>query len=75
MTFNDRLQGDLIRLAQAGCGFRISARGRLINDLVDLAQAARVGNAHITISGVTLFSADDLIRIGRPGAGNIIFED
>lgn len=75
MTLDRRLTEDLIRLAHAGCGFTISGRGRQLNDLVSIAQAARIGSAQITIFGVANYSTDDLIRIGQAGAGRIIFDD
>lgn len=75
MTFDNRLHDDLVLLARAGCGFTISGRGRLLPNLIRIAEAAREGNAKVTMFGMSNYSTQDLISIGRAGAGNITFDD
>lgn len=63
---------DLIRLANAGGGFEISARGRDVNDLIRIANAAG-GKGRIEITDANAFGANDLIRIANAGQGSVLF--
>lgn len=75
MSFNTKLTNDLIKIATAGGGFRLDAKTRLTDELVQLAAAAKNGGATVIFSGTGMFSAHDLIRIGAAGKGAVIFED
>lgn len=75
MSFNTKLTNDLIKIATAGGGFRLDAKTRLTDELVQLAAAAKTGGATVIFSGTGMFSTQDLIRIGAAGKGAVIFED
>jgi hypothetical protein len=72
---DERPTADLIRIAAAGGGFRIStARG--VNDLLKIAAAAAGSSHHarIIITGADILSAEDLIQIAGAGQGAVSFE-
>lgn len=75
MSFNTKLTNDLIKIAAAGGGFHLDAKTRLIDELVQIAAAAKSGGATVIYSGTALFSTPDLIQIGAAGKGAVIFED
>lgn len=75
MAFELYMVDDLIRLANAGAGFRIDAKLRQTHDLVRIATAAAKGGARITFAGMKLRQRDDLIRIAVAGQGNISFDE
>jgi DNA replication protein len=66
---------DLIRIAQAGGGFRLDAAHRYPDELMQIATAAKTGGATVIFSGMSAHYTDDLIRIATAGKGSVIFED
>ena len=66
---------DLIRIAQAGGGFRLDATHRSLDELMQIATAAKTGGATVIFSGMSAYYADDLIQIATAGKGLVIFED
>lgn len=75
MSFNTKLTSDLIKIANAGGGFRLDAKTRLTDELVHIAAAAKNGGATVIFSGTGIFPTHDLIQIGAAGKGSVIFED
>ncbi len=69
------LTSDLIRIANAGGGMVIDARGMLAADLVRIANAsASRGTGIIKIKNSGSCLTNDLIRIANAGKGNVIFD-
>jgi hypothetical protein len=66
---------DLIRIANAGGGFRLDATHRYPDELMQIATAAKTGGATVIFSGMSTYYTDDLIRIATAGKGSVIFED
>lgn len=67
------LTSDLIRIANAGGGMVIDARGMLAADLVRIANAsASRGTGIIKIKNSGSCLTNDLIRIANAGKGNVI---
>ena len=66
---------DLIRIANAGGGFRLDATHRYPDELMQIATAAKTGGATVIFSGMSTYYTDDLIRIATAGRGSVIFED
>ena len=66
---------DLIRIANAGGGFRLDATHRSLDELMQIATAAKTGGATVIFSGMSTYYTDDLIRIATAGQGSVIFED
>lgn len=64
---------DLIRIANAGGGFELSATGRDINDIIRIANAAG-GKGRIELTSVDHFGVNDLIRIANAGKGSVFFK-
>jgi len=66
---------DLVRIAQAGGGFRLDATHRYPDELMQIATAAKTGGATVIFYGMSTYYTDDLIRIATAGKGSVIFED
>lgn len=65
---------DLVRIAAAGGGFTIDAKGKAINDLVRIAAAAKNGGATITFRNTTGFALNDLVRIAAASGGSALLD-
>jgi hypothetical protein len=63
---------DLIRIANAGGGFELSATGRDINDIIRIANAAG-GKGRIDLTGASHLTVNDIIRIANAGKGSVFF--
>jgi hypothetical protein len=74
MSFQGRSTDDLVRIAEAGGGFRLDAEGRSSDDLVKIAAAAASWGTRLVFAGVEERSTDDLIRIADAGEGCVEFE-
>ncbi|MCF5228575.1 MULTISPECIES: hypothetical protein [unclassified Pseudomonas] len=75
MTIATKMQNQLEELLSAGAGLEISARGKMPNQLVDLAICAKRGGSQLTIIEVGLLMQNQLIDIARAGGGNVILKD
>ena len=75
MSFGKMPVDDLIRIANAGGGFRLDATHRYPDELMQIATAAKTGGATVIFSGMSAHYADDLIQIATAGKGSVIFED
>lgn len=75
MSFETKTPDDLIRIATAGGGFRLNAGLWQTNDLVRVAAAASNSGALVFLSGMSIRTTEDLVRIGSAGKGRIVFED
>lgn len=75
MSFRDMSTQDLVRIADAGGGFRLEAAGRPTNDLVKIAVAASSWGVGLVFAGMVDRSTDDLVRIAAAGEGSVQFED
>ncbi len=75
MSLGEMSLDDLIRIAQAGGGFRLNATHRYPNELMQIATAAKTGGATVIFSGMSAHYTDDLIQIATAGKGAVIFED
>jgi hypothetical protein len=65
---------DLVRLAAAGGGFRISWRHYALNDLVRIAAAGGGHKGTLIITDADQVPLDELIRVAVAGQGTVIFE-
>jgi len=74
MSFQAMSTEDLVRIAEAGGGFRLDAADRPTDDLVRIAAAASEWGVHLVFAGMTGRSTDDLVKIADAGEGNIVFE-
>jgi hypothetical protein len=75
MSFSVRPTNDLVRIAAAGGGFRLSAAVRSTDDLVRIAAAASSSGARVSFAGLNVRPTDDLVRIGAAGKGSVSFEE
>jgi DNA replication protein len=75
MSFETKTPEDLIRIAAAGGGFRFNAGLWNTDDLVRIATAAESSGALLFLSGMSIRTTGDLVRIGTAGKGNVVFED
>jgi hypothetical protein len=75
MSFGKMPVDDLIRIANAGGGFRLDATHRYPDELMQIATAANTGGATVILCGMSKHYTDDLIRIATAGKGAVIFED
>ena len=66
---------DLIRIVNAGGGFRLDATHRYPDELMQIATAAKTGGATVIFYGMSAYYTDDLMRIATAGMGSVIFED
>jgi hypothetical protein len=64
---------DLIRIANAGGGFELSATGRDVNDIIRIANAAG-GKGRIDLTGAGHLGVNDIIRIANAGKGSVFFK-
>jgi len=74
MSFETRSTDDLVRIAEAGAGFRLDVVGRSLDDLVRIAKAASDWGVRLYFAGVGGYSTDDLLRIAAAGEGCVEFE-
>lgn len=70
-----RTTDDLVRIAAAGGGFRLSAGPRTTDDLVRIAAAASSKGARISFTGLGARATEDLVRIAAAGRGAVMFGD
>ena len=75
MSFELRSTADLVMIAAAGGGFRLDARMRPADELVQIAAAASGAGARVTFAGLKLRPTPELIRIAAAGAGCVCLED
>ena len=66
---------DLIRIADAGGGFRLDATHRYPDELIQIVTAAKTGGATVILYGMSVHYTDDLLQIATAGKGSVIFED
>lgn len=74
MSFQSRSTEDLVRIAEAGGGFRLDAAVRRTDDLVKIAAAASSWGVRLVFAGMNLRPTDDLVRIADAGEGSVEFE-
>jgi DNA replication protein len=74
MSFQDRSTADLLRIAEAGGGFRLDSTGRPTDDLVKIAAAASSWGVRLVFAGMNGCATDDLVRIAEAGEGCVEFE-
>ncbi len=65
---------DLIKIAEQGGGFTISAKLYTVNDLSTIASAASRGGARIHITNANKMVVNDLTKIAVAGKGSITFD-
>jgi len=74
MSFQGRHTDDLIRIAEAGAGFRLDTADRPIEDLIRIAGAASSWGVRLVFVGVEARSTEDLVLIADAGEGCVEFE-
>jgi DNA replication protein len=74
MSFASRSTDDLIRIAEAGAGFRLDAADRPTDDLVKIAAAASSWGCRLVFAGMDGRLTDDLVTIADAGEGFVEFE-
>ena len=75
MSLGKMPMDDLIRIANCGGGFRLDAKHRYPDELIQIATAAKTGGATVIFYGMSAHYTDDLIQIATAGKGSVIFED
>jgi DNA replication protein len=65
---------DLIQIAAAGGGLRLSASTKSTHDLIQIAAAASNKGCHIYLTDAGKKATHDLIQIGAAGKGCVVFE-
>jgi DNA replication protein len=74
MSLQDRSTDDLVRIAEAGAGFKLDVAGRSAEDLIRIADAASSWGVLVTFDGVGDRPTDELVRIAEAGQGSVEFE-
>jgi hypothetical protein len=64
---------ELVRIAAAGGGFRLDAKIRTIDELVQIAAAASNSGARLEFQGMQTRTTDELVRIAAAGRGAVVF--
>ena len=59
----------------AGASFRLDARIRTTDELMQFAAATKLGGGGLVLTGMSIFNTDDLSQIANAGAGHVIFEE
>lgn len=75
MSFENRSTNDLANILGAGGGFVIDSGLRHKNDWIELADAAKQGGGHLTITGVSLWPTQTLVEVAFSGKGHVSFAD
>lgn len=65
---------ELLKIAQAGGGFKLDASRCTTDDVVKLAEVIGRCGAELRISKIYSKSTDDLVKIASAGKGHVIFE-
>jgi hypothetical protein len=65
---------DLIQIATAGGGLRLSASTKPTHDLIQIAAAASNMGCHVYLTEAGKKPTHDLIKIGAAGKGCVVFE-
>ena len=73
--FELRSLDELVKIAAAGGGFRLSAGLRSTDDLVRIAAAGASKGARLVFTGLGLRSTDEIVRIAAAGKGAVTFEE
>ena len=74
MSFPGRSIDELVRIAEAGAGFRLDGAARPMHDLVRIAGAASPWGVRLVFAGMDDRSTGDLVRIATAGEGTAEFE-
>ena len=64
----------LVRIAAAGGGMRVSATGKTVDQLVRIAAAASTKQGQIAVTDTQFLTVDQLVRIAAAGQGCVFFE-
>lgn len=64
----------LVRIASAGGGLIVDARGKSTDNLIRIAAAASISGAKITIKYYDGIMTDNLVRIAAAGKGCVVFD-
>ena len=64
----------LVRIAAAGGGMQINAKGKSTDQLTRIAAAASNSGAQIAIISSSSKSTDQLVRIAAAGKGCVVFD-
>lgn len=75
MTIATMMQNQLEELLSAGVALEISAKGKMPNQLVDLAAMAKRGGSHLTLTDIGPLMQNQLIHIARAGSGHVTLRD
>jgi hypothetical protein len=75
MSFNQMTQHQLEEILSAGAAIEISKGLRTYNQLVDLAVCAKRNGGHLTFSGASALTHNQLIDIARAGSGHVSLKD
>lgn len=74
MTVKHLASNDLISVARAGGGLRLSARSLTPETLISIARAASTNGATIIVEDSQSLTRENMISIGRAGGSGVIFE-
>ena len=69
-----RMTDQLVRIASAGGGMKLSMQGMMTDQLVRIAAAAAKGGGQIILVYVGSTMTDQLVRIANAGQGRVIFD-
>ena len=66
--------GELVQIAAAGGGLRLSVKGRTTGELVQIAAAASGKRAMIFLTDAGSKTTGELFQIAAAGKGEVVFE-
>lgn len=69
-----KMTSDLIQIAAAGAGLRISAKSKTTGDLVQIAAAASGKGTRVYVTDASVRTTTDLVQIAAAGKGCVVFE-
>ncbi len=75
MSFNQKMQNDLLDILRSGGALELSAAGRMPNHLIDLAASAKRGQSHLTLTQASALMQGLLLDIATAGSGHVTLKD
>lgn len=64
----------IVRIAAAGGGMNIDAKGKTVEQVVNIAAAASTNQSKLVIRNSQTYTVDQLIRIAAAGKGCVFFD-
>ncbi|MBF5038534.1 hypothetical protein INP77_03400 [Methylophilus sp. 13] len=64
----------IVRIAAAGGGMTIDAKGKTVDQVVRIAAAASKHQAKLVIKNTQTYTVDQLVRVAAAGNGSVFFD-